>query len=79
MPETPNFDQIAKSLLLQVAKDLVQTSLAHNHVVEQLRLIWNARGAADLATIDATITYTLSMADAGLMKQLDRAIRILDR
>jgi len=77
MPETPDFDRIAREVV-----SLLQTQESDQFpdmVAEQLRLVWNARGAADMATIDATITYTLSMADAGLMKQLDRAIRILDR
>ena len=74
MPETPDFDQIAKSHLQQVAKDLVQTSLAHKHVVDQLRLVWNARGAADIAKIEADV----SLEDV-YVKNLDRALRSLDR
>jgi len=85
MPETPDFDQIAKSLLLQVAKDLVQTSLAHNHVVEQLRLVWNARGAADIVKMESTLLALLDHAVAAaepstpLVTQIDHALRSLDR
>lgn len=72
MPETPDFDQIAKSLLLQVAKDLVQTSLARNHVVEQLRVVWNARGAADIAALEAGLPGASMKTLVGVLRLLDR-------
>lgn len=71
MPETPDFDQIA-------ARTGVAT-ISCPAVAEQLRLVWNARGAADLATIEATITYALSASAPGLVSYLDRALRSLDR
>jgi len=48
-------------------------------IADELRLIWNARGAADLALIDTTMTYAYGSPNAGLLKTLDRALRSLDR
>lgn len=70
---TPDFDRIAAPLA-EYADDTRRKQIA-----EQLRLMWNARGAADLAKIEATITYTMSGPDDGLVKHLDRALRSLDR
>lgn len=79
MPETPDFEQIARQLKL-VLDDHPQLSEQNVRlVVEHLTLIWNARGAADLATIEATITYALSQTAPGLVSYLDRAIKSLDR
>ena len=45
-------------------------------VAEHLRLIWNARGAADIAKIEAEITNVWTVAEpAGA---LTRALRTLD-
>ena len=47
---------------------------------DQLRLIWNARGAADIATVESQLFKIMGPADAGRhLKRLDRAIRALDR
>ena len=47
---------------------------------EQLRLVWNARGAADIATIDAMMPRLLDAAQSGpVSRNLDRALRALDR
>lgn len=43
MPETPDFNQIAKQL---VPPDRVEL------VVDALLLVWNARGAADIAKME---------------------------
>jgi hypothetical protein len=68
MPEPPDFDQIAEGILSDagVRHDVDFTVL----VAEQLRLMWNARGAADLDAIDAAAAYTSPIA---------RAVRTLDR
>jgi hypothetical protein len=75
MPETPDFDQIATRWIAEwrTGKGLGEVTL-ETLVAEQLRLVWNARGAADLAKID------LEFADDTLtLKSLDRALRSLDR
>ena len=47
---------------------------------DQLRLIWNARGAADIARVESQLFKIMGNADAGRhLKHLDRAIRALDR
>jgi hypothetical protein len=49
-------------------------------ICDQLRLIWNARGAADIATIESQLFEIMEPADVGRhLKRLDRAIRALDR
>ena len=47
---------------------------------DQLRLIWNARGVADITTIESQLFEIMGPADVGRhLKRLDRAIRALDR
>lgn len=59
MPEPPDFEQMARRLLDDLPDAFLtrgaSASVAMPGVVEQFRLIWNARGAADLATIDVAI------------------------
>jgi hypothetical protein len=55
MPESPDFEQIADDIYSAVfyaergepCRDLQPK----REIIEQLRLVWNARGAADIATI----------------------------
>ena len=66
VPESPDFDQIANRILGRVqfragridAADITWTA-------EQLRQVWNARGAADIAKIEADLpgveTYLRSL------------------
>jgi hypothetical protein len=47
---------------------------------DQLRLIWNARGAADIATVELQLFEIMRPVDVGRhFKRFDRAIRDLDR
>jgi len=73
MPETPDFDQIASKWIAEwrTGKGLGEVTL-ETLVAEQLRLVWNARGAADLALIENSFPGTHT-------KTLDRALRSLDR
>jgi hypothetical protein len=49
-------------------------------IAAQLRLVWNARGAADLVKIDTALIALMGATAAGpVLKQLDRAVRQLDR
>jgi hypothetical protein len=76
MPEPPDFERIAHDIVTATfaarfrgglidASDLMR-------VTEHLRLLWNARGVADLATIEAEFPCVYT-------KTLDRALRPLDR
>jgi hypothetical protein len=75
MPETPDFDQIAERL----ARD-VGAIYEPSAIVEQLRLVWNARGAADIVKLDVELSTMMGSQAAGpYVKNLDRALRSLDR
>jgi hypothetical protein len=67
MPESPDFDAIAHAIKWSIPDDKVDTEF----IAEQLRLVWNARGAADLATIEAA----LAVKPPDILEQL----RSLDR
>ncbi len=72
--EIPDFDSIALRLVTQ--------GKAHDQIslVEQLREVWNARGAADLVILEADLSTMMGATAAGpYVKNLDRAIRRLDR
>jgi len=75
VPESPDFDQIARRLAdMPDADDQVEA------IAEQLCLVWNARGAADLAKVDAELSMMMGATMAGpYVKNLDRALRKLDR
>lgn len=80
MPETPDFNEIAVRVLvdLDTLADDTDTRQAMAVVAEQLRLIWNARGAADLSRIEKAFEAEASPAPPSI-KTLDRALRTLDR
>ena len=47
---------------------------------DQLRLIWNARGVADIATVESQLFKVMEPADVGRhLTLIDHAIRALDR
>jgi hypothetical protein len=76
MPETittPDFEQIAKQLTKEgaVHSDEDSRLWLRAEIVKQLRLVWNARGAADIAQIEIeldgeTFTGDLTLALRGL-------------
>ena len=81
MPETPDFDQIAltlvQALVDRAEEDLIRPGSQRQariqvNIAEQLRQVWNARGAADLALIENSFPGTHT-------KTLDQALRSLDR
>jgi hypothetical protein len=79
MPEPPDFEQIARSMITTIVTDDASHRLAIEGALadfaEQLRLVWNARGAADITQIeDARGFLVRSNADA-----LQSKIRSLDR
>ena len=47
---------------------------------DQLRLIWNARGVADIATVESQLFKVMEPADVGRhLAPIEHAIRALDR
>ncbi len=75
MPETPDFDQIARTIL-----EASDGEPGEGRIAEQLRLVWNARGAADIAKIETELSMLMGPTTAGpYVKNLDRALRTLDR
>ena len=47
---------------------------------DQLRLIWNARGVVDIATVESQLFKVMKPADVGRhLTLIDQAIRALDR
>jgi len=52
--------------------------LLREHIAQELRSAWNARGAADMAKVDAVL-YTDGTSWPGLAPLLDRALRSSDR
>lgn len=79
MPETPDFDRIADVCLARVYEVRKKGLIAeHSVVAEQLRQVWNARGAADISKVDAEL-YADGTSRNGFSTMLDRAIRTLDR
>lgn len=75
MPETPNFEQIARRLVDSLdgdARDQFDDDAFVLRIAEQLRLVWNARGAADIAKIGFAFMERTP-------KSFDRELRSLDR
>ena len=69
--ETIDFDATARRLVELTDLRLIR---------EELRLIWNARGAADIATLEFHIIERLPPGIAGLyVEDLARALRMLNR
>jgi hypothetical protein len=74
MPESPDFDQIARTII-GAPEDNIRPRAIHDvHIliIEQLRLVWNARGAADITKLEAELPGAVT-------KRLDAALRSLDR
>jgi hypothetical protein len=75
MPEPPDFDQIARKILHpwdDPTDPLWMPSL--QMAAEELRQIWNARGAADLAAVESPF-----MGLGPFREKVRDAIRTLDR
>jgi hypothetical protein len=77
----PDFDQIARQIVFSVQM-AIEGAGRHPEppIAEQLRLIWNARGAADRAQLDvARSNIALFPQARALAEMLDRALRTVDR
>lgn len=60
MPYTPDFDQIARTYLARLdVSEIGDESRASAELADQLRLVWNARGDADIGALEATPVATL--------------------
>jgi len=79
MPETPDFEQIARRSVAGLELAITDSAVVRG-IAEQLRLIWNARGAADIVKLEAELTAMMGGTASGpYVKNLDRALRKLDR
>lgn len=84
MPE-PDFEQLARLIGEETGAARLDEweygtfDRALAMIAEQLRQVWNARGAADLAALDATMPYTADGVIVGVRSGVVRAIRRLDR
>ena len=79
MAETPDFDQIATRVTSSIPIIVTRELVAHD-IAEQLRLVWNARGAADIVKLEATLATLMGGNASGpYVKTLDQALRTLDR
>jgi hypothetical protein len=82
MADAPDLDRIARLLVHEI--DLIASDLDAREAAalfrEQLRLVWNARGAADLVALETSLTSQMGAIAAGpYLKNLDRALRALDK
>lgn len=74
MVEPTDIEQLADRIVGRLGADLGK------EIEEALRQIWNARGAADLVKLEAELSSMMGVTAAGpYVKNLDRALRMLDR
>jgi hypothetical protein len=66
MPETPDFERIAQKILYDSDGEP-----GGSRIAEQLRQVWNARGAADVDAVDA-VAHTNYEAVANAIRAFDR-------
>jgi hypothetical protein len=73
--QAPDFQDLAERAAKAIIDDADVEPL-----VEALRMIWNARGAADIVKLEAALSSIMGASTAGpYTKVLDRALRTLDR
>ncbi len=78
MPESPDLEAIARRLSGVWGNTRTAQPMAES-IAEQLRLIWNARGAADIVKLEAELSAMMGVTASGpYVKNLDRALRKLD-
>ena len=89
MPETPDFEQLARQIFAVWSEHFRHNSEATRNLevsitdaADQLRQVWNARGVADLAIVNTALAahlgeigYSTSALDAAVML----AIQSMDR
>jgi hypothetical protein len=82
MPETPDFERIALAIMLRHRRDIdaADDDEGQAWIVEQLRQVWNARGAADIAKLEIALVPLVGAHSSVIsIKHLDQALRQLDR
>lgn len=82
MPETPDFDQIARSIFRDVdgsEADVVGADVEIAAIAEQLRQVWNARGAADIDKVTTALLGEGCQPDGPGITMLVSGLRRLDR
>lgn len=77
MPETPDFEKIAHGIC---ARFVAYSSEDVRGIGDQLRLIWNTRGAVDIAAIEHSLASQMGATASGpYLKNLGRELKNLDR
>lgn len=84
MPETPDFNEIARVAVMTfydtTPRPTRDERAAVANIAERLRLIWNARGDADIAKLETELATHMGVAARGpYVMHLDRALHSLDR
>jgi hypothetical protein len=84
MPEPPDFDQIAQRLAMSLPGAIGPPFVRlREQIAQELRLAWNARGAADIVRLEAELSTedesTGTTRRPFSVKRLYRALRSLDR
>jgi hypothetical protein len=90
MPETPGFEEIARGLVDRRFEDTTLALKPETYtpwrqalvraVADELRQVWNARGAADLTKLETELMAVMGAKSSGpYVKNLERALRSLDR
>jgi hypothetical protein len=74
---TPNFEALANEMVDVLRQ--TQGAAAIAITVDYLHKMWNARGAADIAKVEAELSQQMGATASGpYTKNLDRALRRLD-
>jgi hypothetical protein len=77
MPNVPDFESLARRIAHFFSPAAQGDAL---DPAQALRLVWNARGAADIAKLEADLASQMGATASGpYVKNLDRALRSLDR
>jgi hypothetical protein len=78
--ESPDFEPLARPLIEKLS-DTMDPDNAREMVLEQLRQVWNARGAADGQALTAELQRALNAAvvQARIEIDLEQLLKALDR
>jgi predicted fused transcriptional regulator/phosphomethylpyrimidine kinase len=81
VPDAPDFDQIARQLAADGSESGIISPEVPERIAEQLRLVWNARGAADTQAVEGRIRELVAgeVIGAGIARHVAEAIRKVDR
>lgn len=83
MTEPPDFDHIARLVIQRVVAEMPHyaTTALNDAIVDHLRQVWNARGAADTQAVESRIRELVAdeVIGAGVARHVSEAIRKVDR